>query len=418
MNTKINFPKVILFTTAGIIILLALSFAVLAIASRKPTAAFYGISERNQKNIEAVLQTTHTRRNKKSLPYNIVTLNSSVSLQKALKNVKKPTLLFINNGLNAEYAIKLAAKSRTGVNESVLSGMTNSVRRTAVVSAGAAKDKVLALPLLMDNYEIDISNVKFQPEVIEKVFTIDDLERVAKMSKSSTRAPIIFASADDEIFLNVFGAFVEAVSGREKFDSAVEKIRSSISVGKSSRAAFVSLLTELCANDGEFYETVQLFKKWEQMGIFPKNYLMFQQKDVNAYMISDNLNAVVIMSLSKHRSIERTVIAKYTSSFIPASTARGDRNFTAPVIYGIMLKKDKVAKQSLELLAGDLQTQLCTKTGLAPVLARCGVPDRQSDDVRYWVAATNVPLPAFSDAAFTNKPNRATFAEALRSILR
>lgn len=414
MDKKINLPKLLLFTTAGIVIFIALVLAVLAIASRKPTAAFYGISERNQKNIVTVLQTTHKRRNKKSLPYNVVTLDSSVSLQKALKKVRKPTLLFINNGLNADYAASLAAKKGHGLEKSVLSGMTRSVVQTAIFSKG----KVIAVPLLLDNYEIDISNLKFKPSDIESVNTLEDLEILAKKSKSSTMAPIIFDSSNDENFLNIFGAFVEAVSGREKYESAVEKIKQSIAVGKSSRQAFISLLTELSAVDGEFYETVNLFKKWVQMGILPKNYLKFHSKDVNAYMLGGNINAVVIMSLSAHRSTERAVISKYSSRFIPALTTREDRSFTAPVTYGIMLKKNKIAKHSLELLAGELQNQLSIKTGLAPVLAQCGVPDRQSDDVRYWVAATEKPSTPLSAAAFKNNPNREAFAEALRATLK
>lgn len=414
MNKKISLQKIVLFSSCGIILLIALSLIILAIASRKPVAAFYGIPERNQKQIETILQTTHTRRNKKSLPYEIVTLDSSVSLQKALKTSKKPTLLFINNGMNADYAAKLSIKSGSGFESSILSPMTRSVKQTAIVQ----KDKVFAVPLLLDNYEIDISNVKFQPEAIENVFTLDDMEKLAKMSKSSTRAPIIFAAAEDEILLDIFGAFVESIEGKEKYESAVKKIQQSISVGKSSRVAFANLLTEMCAPDGEFYETVQLFKKWEQTGILQKNYLQFQNKDVTAYMATEELSAIVIMSLTKHRSTDRNVITKFTSSFIPSANMGDKRNFTIPVTYGILLKKDKIAKKSIEMLAGDLQQHLCNKTGLAPVLSTCGVPDHQSDDVRYWVAATDKPLAPLSNAAFTNKPNRTAFAEALRSQLR
>ena len=39
------------------------------------------------------------------------------------------------------------------------------------------------------------------------------------------------------------------------------------------------------------------------------------------------------------------------------------------------------------------QEKLCAQTGFAPVLAQCKTVDRQADDARYWVAATNPPLP-------------------------
>ena len=85
---------------------------------------------------------------------------------------------------------------------------------------------------------------------------------------------------------------------------------------------------------------------------------------------------------------------------------------------GISLSKDKVSRAAIEKFANELQSQLSFSTGLAPVQANCPVPDVQSDDVRYWVAASNEPLPALADSLFASKSQKASFAEALRNFLR
>ncbi len=135
------------------------------------------------------------------------------------------------------------------------------------------------------------------------------------------------------------------------------------------------------------------------------------------FMQSD-IVAASFLNLSEHRTFERPVISKYTSVYIPAATETSARSFTSPVLLGISLSKDKVARSSLEKLAGEFQSQLSFATGLAPVLASCSVPDVQADDVRYWVAASDEPLPALADWLFATKAQKNTFAEALRNVLR
>lgn len=123
-------------------------------------------------------------------------------------------------------------------------------------------------------------------------------------------------------------------------------------------------------------------------------------------------------NLSEHRTFERPVIAKYTSVYIPAETETSVRFFTSPVILGISLSKDKIARAAIEKLSNEFQSQLSFATGLAPVQANCSVPDVQADDVRYWVAASDEPLPALADWIFTTKGQKNAFAEALRNLLR
>ncbi|MBQ5847588.1 MAG: hypothetical protein IIW49_01535, partial [Treponema sp.] len=64
MKVKLTLKNIVLISSGLFILLLILGISILAIANKKPTAAFYGISERNVERISSVLQTTHTRKNK------------------------------------------------------------------------------------------------------------------------------------------------------------------------------------------------------------------------------------------------------------------------------------------------------------------------------------------------------------------
>lgn len=413
MEKQLTLKKLVIYLSCIFFVLIFISLLLLALSSHKTIAAFYGISERNQKCIETLLNQTSIKKNKKNPAYEFITLDSTVPLKKAIKAAKKPDLLFIYGGLNADYAASLAVKNRTCFSKDILNGMSSSVIQTVKIS----NDKVPAVPVLIDHYEIDIQRAKFDSSSINDINTLSDVEQFALLSKSSTMSPVIFAGGDDSELINIFGALVEAVSGRRAIESGAEKIRKSISIGKTSQTAFFNLLLELTTSGGEWYETAELLKQWSKINILPKNIFQMTSKDVSAFLES-NLSVVAFMTLSEHRITKRDVVSRYNSTFIPGHSIDVERNLTAPIIYAIQLKKGKQANSSVKLLTDSLQGALCAKTGLAPVQKNSTVPDIQSDDVRYWVAASGTPMQALSDSAFTNKANRSAFAEALRTVLK
>ena len=108
-------------------------------------------------------------------------------------------------------------------------------------------------------------------------------------------------------------------------------------------------------------------------------------------------------------------------SWYPSLTsifANVERTFSAPIIMAIPYSKNKIAMDSIKKLATvEYQERLSIKTGLAPVQKNCAIPDRQADDVRYWVAASEVPFVGLSEAAFTDAKTRKMFADILRMYL-
>lgn len=413
MKLKINFKSIILLISAFLLILFAALILLVSISSKKPVAAFYGISERNQKQIVSVLQTTHTRKNKNSLPFEIVTLDSSISLERALKKSKKADLLFIEGGLNKNYAEKLSEKKSGGISVSLLNGMTSSIKQLVEEK----KQKIYSVPLLIDNYELDVNLEKFYSSNIKQLNVLSDLEKLAKVTKSSTPSPIVFAGADDERLINFFGALIEAVSGSETLNSARTKISNKIAEGKVSQNDFYDLLTGLTGSRGELNDTFKILKNWQNQGLLPKNITSITTKDISAFLQAD-LSTAAFMTLSDHREIDRDIISNYSSVYYPAVQQNVPRSFTSPVIFAVPLSKDKVSQKAVYKLSDELQTKLSAATGLAPVQANCPVPDVQADNVRYWVAASGTPVTPFAQSLFVSKQQQNSFAEALRSLLR
>ena len=412
MKIKINFKSIIVLISAFLLILFAALILIVSISSKKPVAAFYGISERNQKQIVSVLQTTHTRKNKNSFPFEIISLDSSISLERALKKSKKADLLFIEGGLNKDYAEKLSERKSGGISVSLLNGMTSSIKQLVEEK----KQKIYSVPLLIDNYELDVNLEKFYSSNIKQLNVLSDLEKLAKVTKSSTPSPIVFAGADDERLINFFGALIEAVSGSETLNSAKIKISNKIAEGKVSQNDFYDLLTGLTGSKGELNDTFKILKNWQNQGLLPKNITSITTKDITAFLQAD-LSTAAFMTLSDHREIERDIISNYSSVYYPAVQQNIPRSFTSPVIFAVPLSKDKVSQKAVYKLSDELQTKLSAATGLAPVQANCPVPDVQADNVRYWVAASGTPVTPLAQSLFVSKQQQNSFAEALRSLL-
>ena len=412
MKIKLSLKKIVISIVALIVFLIALSLLIIGISSHRPTAAFYGISESNQEQIAKVLQSTAAKKKGRFLPFNIVTLDNSVSLENTLKK-QKADIVFVYRGKNSDYAAARAAKKHTTFDIDILKGMTTSVRKTAFVQ----NEKVAAVPLLIDNYELDVHTEKFNSSNIKVLNTLDDLEKLAWITKSSTPSPIIFPGGDNDFLINIFGALVEAVSGKSACIEGKEKLEKLIDSGKANYNSYTEILKELFADGNAYSETFKLLRNWSQKEILTKNVYQINVRDMKIFMQSEIVTAA-FQSLSEHRTFERPVIAKYTSVYIPAETETSVRFFTSPVILGISLSKDKIARAAIEKLSNEFQSQLSFATGLAPVQANCSVPDVQADDVRYWVAASDEPLPALADWIFTTKGQKNAFAEALRNLLR
>ena len=398
--------------SAAIIIFIALFLTVLTVMNKKPNAAFYGISERNRDAIIKILQKTHVRKNGRSEPFNIIILDDTQTLENELKKSKKPDILFIYNGLNADYALALVKNRKLRLPASALDGMTSSIRSIMQIEGNS----IGAVPLLIDHYEVDVHTKMFKSSGVQNIETWNDIGRFCKTLESSLTSPAFFAGGNDREIINIVGALTESLSGKVAWDSACKKIVDFNSNGKNSSAELRGLLEKMCGDGGEFYKPVSLLQDWLANGILRRNVYQTQLSDIKFFMSGD-LSALALLTLSEHRKLEHAAISQFTSVYYPSDFAGNERHFTAPIIMGIPLSKNKTAHNSLIQMAGNFQSELSMTSGLAPVQANAAVPDVQADDVRYWVAASSSPLPSLSDAAFKSEDERAAFAKELRNIL-
>ncbi len=412
MEQKITLKKLALGGSGALLALTVFLFVVLHSLNQKPTAAFYGIPEQTAAVITGVLQTTQNRKTNAE-PYTITILDDSEGLEAALKKSGTPDVLFLYNGLNADDAATLAQKQKTGLPSAALEGMVSSMR----LSAKAANGAVYALPILADNFEIDIKTEMLGEAGINAIGAFFDIDAFGQTAKPHYPSPVVFAGGDDTALINIVGALTEALSGVEKWEAAVRKITESARQNKVSSRDFTELLMPMIDAGGEFFDAADLLARWTAKGILGADTFQLKTEDVR-YFISENLSAIGLMTLSEHRQFDRNVIAPFSTAYYPSERTGSARRFTAPLIFGIPLSKSKAVQQSLLLLAQNKQDILSARTGLSPVQAAAPVPDIQADDARYWIAASGAPLPTLANAAFVSASERSAFADALRTLLR
>ncbi len=439
MTNKNTFAKVVAAVSVAAVLLIAASLVIVYAVNKKPRAAFYGISESTRLEIVKNLQKTATRKNGKE-PYAVIVLDDTVSLEQSLRKSKKIDILFINDGLNAKKAYETVQKKDLGfVKAESLNGISTSIKNSvpeyrdrffkntvkknpgqeeAVVLAEKNRlhTKVCAVPILSDHYEINVKYDFFEKSSVGSVKSISDLEKIAEFTREKVSAPVIFAAADDTELINVYGALTEALSGKDAWKAAAAQIQN-LSVSEKGQKEFSELAEKLTREGGEFYMANEILKKWNENRFFPRNIAQISKRDVRAY-VSSGGNAILFLTLEEHRSYEKNVIGEYSSIYYPSQTAGAYRHFTAPVIMAVPLSRNEISRASIIRLSGEFQKNLTFDTGLAPVRTQAAVPDRQADDARYWIAASETPFPAMSDAAFLNAAQKSAFAESLRRNLR
>jgi hypothetical protein len=90
------------------------------------------------------------------------------------------------------------------------------------------------------------------------------------------------------------------------------------------------------------------------------------------------------------------------------------RSFSAPMICAISFGKKKSPRSIVaSLLTDEAQSSLCIASGLSPVNARAPAPDMEADDIRYWVASSDVPNAGLDKDAFLTPAERRAFADQI-----
>jgi hypothetical protein len=405
----------VILTVAALIVAL---FAIIGISSsRKFYVCFYSVPVSVQTSLTKNINNYLSNSKSKQVPV-IVTLDDGLSLQNAVKKVKKCDLLFTFNGRNLDEILAGEGERKANqIEPDIYSGMTINMMKLAQYDG-----KNLAVPLLTDHFEIAYSRYwldkasKAAPETMNDLLAyIAACNKYSVQSMKTPKAKILqwdlfFAASDPDTLLQLTGAYLQAAYG----------IQSCNALGNAIRAGkpFDAIIKEPLDSDGHTLATVlDVFKDWESSGLLHAQWTAFTLNDVKQFMKAD-LAPVAFMPLSVHRTLDSAIIVNYSASFFPVLNVNAPQAFTAPVICGVQLKKSPVIPSILQNLASqNVQAELSKETGLAPVNTRAAAADREADDVRYWTAATEPPYPGLDRAAFTTPADRKAFAEKIAAYV-
>lgn len=313
------------------------------------------------------------------------TLQSGISLENQVNN-KKYDIIITPDGASLNHAIAIA-NNKSSLNQSVTQEMFSTMKNKAHYN----KNNVTALPLIIDHLEIDIDKQSFLDSGMKNINSWDDIEQFCILQQEYINNPMIFAGNNTIFFFDFIGALCEAHSGYDSYIKSVNIINSD--EFKDNNFNEKELYNTLFVSDGApLKETEAVLKQYYSnnfIGKITKDYVNY---DIDV-MAQDRRGRVIFTTLSDHRSFNASGISRYSSIYFPSNIAANNRHFTANVTFAVPVQNKEAVNIILkEIVSQAVQTELGRKTGLATVLANCRTPDKQADDVRYWVSATEPPL--------------------------
>lgn len=398
-----NSKKYVIVSAIFIAILAAISLFIFLLP-RDYSIAFYRIEDQQRQGIISVIDSLGI---KQKITY--ITYDSDKSLKEQIPLTKKPDMIITISGFALDSAIDRAS-GNASLSDSLSTGMTSSIR-SAIRSQNG---KITALPFLSSHMEADIDLREFQNSETKQINSWRDVEKFMKEQKKRKDSPMIFAGGTPEFMLDFMGAFAESLDGIDSYNQAVK-----ILTDNSEKFNPLRVAIRLCDEpDSPFATSIKHLKGWYKQGFMHPGTFSMTKNDVEGFA-SSALSSVLFMSLENHRSMSQNAISRYTSIYFPSERSANSRIFTGKTYFAIPLKKSNTSAIIAEgLVNNDIQEKLSRTTGLAPVLAQCRTPDKQSNDARYWIAATSAPLPGISNEVYLTKEQKTALAAELAARIR
>lgn len=405
-NEKKSSKKIIIGVVSALVIFLALLSAIIFIPSNKFTVVFYKIDDAQRKGISEAITSLAAE---KKISVSFLQYDSEKSLKEQLPLTSKPSLVITKSGFAVKDAVEKAS-SLAGIESDVSQGMTSSMRNAIMQKEG----KIAALPILSSHIETDIDLMEFRESSTKQINTWKDVEKFIREQKRKKEAPVIFAGGNPDFFLDFMGAFAESLDGVDSYKDCTKILSENEKNFNAVRVA-----KKLCDEpDSPLATSLKLLKSWYKQGLIHQGVFSFQANDVEAFAAS-RLASVTFMSLESHRTIAPKTISRFTSVYFPSEHGANSRIFTGNTYYAVPMKKSAKANEILTgLLSVKVQEDMSRSTGIAPVLAQCHTPDKQADDARFWIAATNSPLPGLSNEIYLTKSQKSSLAAEIASRIR
>lgn len=350
-------------------------------ADKTITVGFYNTTESIQQALTKLTQEYADKNDKNIAFYNFDSENSFYEqVQK-----HKLDLIFASDGYAVKNAVS-AASEGSSFSDIDLSGLFS----TMVESAKTKEKKYNAIPLIFDNFEIDIEISAFKMSGMKAIATWKDIAEFSQIQTGKTDYPVSFAGVEPVLLLDLFGALGEAMEGKEAYDKAAEILIQAANSGDFDAEEIVKKL--FIYPDAPIPYSMYYLQQYVKKGYITPAAQYLKHTDINSY-IQQRVTNLFFTTLSTHRTYDPKAVARYSSIYVPSNTRPEQRHFTANITFAVPVSK-KADNEALvqELISTASQASLSQMTGLAPVLANCPTPDKQSDDARFWIAATSTPV--------------------------
>lgn len=387
------------FAAGSLLILLILIsvFSVIYLIQKKPVLAFYNVPQKVKNQIISVSEKVTDN------SFKILELNSSIPLSLQKKSLKKADLVFVRSDSDTkEFFTSSKAKIFKPLEKKLLSGTASTIQKT-VPASEKNKNQIFYIPFLYDMYQIDVNYEYFKKTGFPFLNTWDDLVSIAKKEADFVNTPVVFPVKDDREFLNIFGQFIEAFFGFEEYESFLSSLynafKKDIKTAEFEKKSNMQKTTfnqtisfiEKFVDSPVFNKIAVTFGEMQNKGILADDVTNFSKED-SLFFAENKLCGFYLTSLSNHRLIPRNSLNDYKSIYFPNIGKYQERKFCADEYAVAKIKSNKSSKQIIEAISSTYQTVLSTQTGLAPVQKNCKTPDQQSDDVRYYLAASTGPV--------------------------
>lgn len=295
------------------------------------------------------------------------------------------------------------AGSTSSLKPSILKSVPSSARTAVTVGS-----RIHALPLLAGHYELAAHRRVLSAAGQRYPSSLAELESSALTLKKSLRFPVLVAGGDDRHLGMFLSALIEARSGLIGWQDAVTGIQIEADADNAVR-------------NPAFDDIISLLRGWQTTGILHPEWLSIKAPDLVNFM--ENRQAgFVFMDMETHRSVDHRTIDLFETSFVSSNTQLSSRSLIIPLITAVPVntgRNKQDAARILEYLASDeSQSRLSSATGFAPVSVTATPADRQSADVRFWLAASERPLTGLFAAATADPVKQKALAAAIRARLR
>lgn len=394
--------KIVIFGNIFVLCLMLITFLVIFLVTKKQIIGFYNIPTENIKIFTNIIEENISDK------FEYFIFDSLIPLSSQLKSTKCSMIFTITDSDTKEFAQQ--NKHVKTVSKDLLNGMPFSIQKQIPTE----NNEIFYVPFLYDMYQIDV-NFDFLNKIDFSVLNLwEDLLNIAIQEKSITKSPIVFPIADDCEFLNIFGQLIECFSSPKEYEDLYNELYQSFKTNQNEKITEV-FQNHLSSQNGVFKTLIQLINLQENQLI--SNDVFFHSKQDCQFFVENELCGIYFTTLQNHREISRDVIKNYRTIYFPSDFEKNERKFAAKEYSMILFKQNELTTKILQDFSQNLQQEISTKTGLAPVQKNIPAPDVQSDDVRYWLAASSGPMLPLS-SSLPSKNAQRILADEIRNVLK